>query len=157
MTEPKAVSLREAAELCGVSLKAMRNRADRQTIPTIKRNGVRLVPLSALEGASMRQEVPQGAPVEAGPELSALVERLEELATENGRLKALEEVSASTEAALKEELAQTRARAMSLELQLAEVQAASGSWFTRRKRRRDAAASEGAAEALRVSPAPRPD
>jgi hypothetical protein len=152
MTEPRCVDLRTAADLCGVSLKAMRNRADRGSIPVLMRDGKRMVPLSALPAAPVRQEVPQATPPLLGDELASVVARIEELAAENGKLKALTEVAESTEKALRDELAAARARAISLELQLAEVQAANGSWFTRRKRRREAAKSEGAPEALRLPP-----
>jgi len=46
-------SLREAAELCGVSLAAMRSRADRGSIKTVIRGAQRRVPLSELERAGL--------------------------------------------------------------------------------------------------------
>jgi len=46
-------SLREAAELCGVSLVTMRRRADRGTIQTTLTDGERRVPLSELERAGL--------------------------------------------------------------------------------------------------------
>jgi hypothetical protein len=46
-------SLREAAELCGVSLITMRRRADRGTIQTTLTDGERRVPLAELERAGL--------------------------------------------------------------------------------------------------------
>jgi excisionase family DNA binding protein len=46
-------SLREAAELCGVSLAAMRSRADRGSIETVMRGAQRRVPRSELERAGL--------------------------------------------------------------------------------------------------------
>jgi hypothetical protein len=46
-------SLREAAELCGVSLTTMRRRADRGTIQTTLTEGERRVPLAELERAGL--------------------------------------------------------------------------------------------------------
>lgn len=144
---PRTLTIREAADYLGKTPKAIRSAVDRGSLPHVKgSDGVRRIPFSALESAPgpapMRQGQPREAATEA-PSLDQLVSRLEHLATENGKLKALTEVAESTEQRLRDELAEARARAMSLELQLAESEAASGSWFTRRKRRQAQAPSEG--------------
>ncbi len=46
-------TLREAAELCGMSVVAFRGRADRGSIRTVQRDGVRYVPHSELERAGL--------------------------------------------------------------------------------------------------------
>lgn len=143
---PRTLTIREAAEYLGKSQKAIRSAVDRGSLPHVKgSDGVRRIPFSSLEGAPMGQGQPQPAPSEAvQDDLIVLVDKLTALSEENGRLRALTEVSESTEQRLRDELAEARARAMSLELQLAETQAASGGWFARRKQRRALAPSEGA-------------
>lgn len=150
---PRTLSIREAAEYLGKSQKAIRSAVDRGTLPHVKIDGIRRIPVSALgKPAPMGQGQPREAASEATQDdLIVLVDRLTALSEEVGRLRSLSEVSESTEKRLRDELAEARARALSLELQLAEEQAAGGSWFTRRKRRRDGAPSKGAPEALRVS------
>lgn len=49
----ETLTLRQAAELCGVSVKAMRNRADRGSIQTVLQGGERRVPRSELERAGL--------------------------------------------------------------------------------------------------------
>jgi hypothetical protein len=46
-------TLRQAAELCGVTLTAMRRRADRGTVRTLQQDGIRRVPHSELERAGL--------------------------------------------------------------------------------------------------------
>jgi len=128
---PRTLTIREAADYLGKSPKAIRSKVDRGSLPHVKgSDGVRRIPLAVLEPASMGQGQPRGAAAEAP---AALVDRLEVLARENGKLKALTEVAESVELRLRDELAAARASALSLELQLAEANAArSGRWFRRK-------------------------
>jgi DNA-binding transcriptional MerR regulator len=69
-------TLSEAAERCGVSVAALRRRADRGTIRTVKRDGVRRVPRSELERAGLGVAAP-ATPAEVVRELAETIRRQE--------------------------------------------------------------------------------
>jgi predicted RNase H-like nuclease (RuvC/YqgF family) len=123
----------EAAERLKITVKAVEKRIERGTIQSLKRDGRRVIPggeiarvLAQPEAAHHQQasevspsgdESPRG---EIAETLSQTLARLEVLAAENGRLRALQEVSESTEQRLSDELHRTRAELLSLQLQVAE-------------------------------------
>jgi len=100
---PRTLTIRETAEATGLTVKAVRNRVDRGTLPAVVRDGRRRIPVTELEraglfeaanGGAMRHEVPRGTPAEAGASeatLTGLIDRLEHQAEELGRLRALTE------------------------------------------------------------------
>ena len=141
-----AYTLAEASELLGVSLKAVRSRVERGSLPCVKGpDGLRRIPAAALPGHTARQEVPREAAIgETGSEPATdLIERLERLASENGRLKALTEAAESVEQRLADELSRARAELLAAQLQLAEVQAANaGRWFRRKRKAAEASLTD---------------
>lgn len=46
-------TIRDAAKRCGVTYQAMRKRVDRESVRTVKRDGVRLIPRGELERAGL--------------------------------------------------------------------------------------------------------
>lgn len=119
-----AVDVAEAAELTGLSKKALRSRIERGTLPAIKRDGKRVIPVAELRRqgllvpAEASGEVGEGQPPAPTPPLrgipSDLLDRLERQAEELGRLRALTEEA--------ESLRVKAAKADSLEAQLAAEQ-----------------------------------
>jgi len=135
------LTLTDAARLCGVTRKSLARKVERGGLPSkLDDAGRRVVPRSALEAAGLHPRSgavgaaispsgdgePHGEP-RVPVDISPLLARLEALSAENGRLKALTEVSSSTEMALRDELNAVRAK-------VTELEAAAGSrrrWFRR--------------------------
>lgn len=84
--EPRLYTLRDAAELCGTTYTALRKRADRGGIRTVKRDGVRYVPMSELERHGLLPDA----------EESRLAARVEELERELAEHRQLAERTEST-------------------------------------------------------------
>jgi len=80
-------TLREAADLTGMTVQALRRRADRGSLRTVHQAGVRRVPRSELQRAGLRVGPPE-SPTETVRELVATIDRQ---ATELARLRALPE------------------------------------------------------------------
>ena len=85
-------TLSEAAERSGVSVEAMRRRADRGTLRTVKREGVRRVPRSELERAGLRV----GDPAHVSDVVRELTETIRRQERELVSLRALPERVEST-------------------------------------------------------------
>jgi DNA-binding transcriptional MerR regulator len=116
-------TLSEAAERCGVSVAALRRRADRGTIRTVKRDGVRRVPRSELERAGLGVAAP-ATPAEVVRELAETIRRQER---ELAALRALpERVDAERErvAAAEHRAADSAAEALRLRAELDAIAAA---------------------------------
>lgn len=125
----QSYSLRDAADLCGVSLVAMRSRADRGTIQTVLHDGERRVPHAELERAGLLPDA----------ELQQLRRRVEQL---TGELASSRQLVVSTElAAEAERQARERAEAALFERQAAALAAEAAA----------AAAGEKAEEAIAAS------
>ncbi len=121
----------EAAVYGGCSVKALRRRIERGTVTSERReNGRRYVLISSLTPRGHAPPRPEGqAPLHAPqPAMGELLARLETLAAENGKLRALTEVAESTEQRLANELAEARTR-----LQAAEQRLARRRWWRRSK------------------------
>ncbi len=121
----------EAAVYGGCSVKALRRRVERGTVVSERReNGRRYVLLSSLAPRGHAPPRPEGNAPEVAPQaaMGELLERLESLAAENGKLRALTEVAESTEQRLVDELVEVRAR-----LQAAEQRLAPRRWWTRNR------------------------
>jgi excisionase family DNA binding protein len=128
-------TLREAAELCGVSLGSLRKRADRGQLQTVKRGGARRVPRSELERLGLRLGDELAAPVEVVRELTT---RIAELERECATLRLLPE---RVELARREADAERRDREHA-EREAAELRAwrerlAASGWRERRRRLRE--------------------
>lgn len=80
-------TLSEAAERCGVKVEALRRRADRGTLRTVKREGVRRVPRSELERAGLRV----GDPAHVSDVVRELTETIRRQERELVSLRALPE------------------------------------------------------------------
>jgi hypothetical protein len=116
----------EAAVYGGCSVKALRRRVERGTVVSERReNGRRYVLISSLTPRGHAPPRPVGnAPLLAPqPAIGELLARLESLAAENGKLRALTEVAESTEKRLADELVEVRTR-----LQAAEQRSARRWW-----------------------------
>jgi len=85
-------TLSEAAERSGVSVEALRRRADRGTLRTVKREGVRRVPRSELERAGLRV----GDPAHVSDVVRELTETIRRQERELVSLRALPERVEST-------------------------------------------------------------
>lgn len=122
------LTLTQAAERTGTSVKALRSRADRGTL-TVERNhqGVRHVGLDALHAVGLMTDrgAPQGNPATPPRQpdnLGPLLARLEELAAEAGRYRLLTEQAESAEERLTDQLIEARAEVLTLKQQLAQAQ-----------------------------------
>ncbi len=113
----KALTVREAAEQTGLTEKAIRRRIERGALPSLLgHDRRRRVPLAALREAGLiaplgAQTGPmprQGYP--AGEALPELLGRLEALAAENGRLRALTDGHDRRERELVGQLQEAQAR-----------------------------------------------
>jgi excisionase family DNA binding protein len=116
----ETLTLSEAAERCGVSVAALRRRADRGTLRTLKRGGVRRVPRVELERAGLSVDAP-ASPAELVRELAETIRRQER---ELAALRALpERVDAERErvAAAEHRAADSAAEALRLRAELAEI------------------------------------
>jgi DNA-binding transcriptional MerR regulator len=121
----------EAAVYGGCSVKALRRRIERGTVISERReNGRRYVLISSLTPRGHAPPRPAGNTPAAAPQpaIGELLARLESLAAENGKLRALTEVAESTEQRLANELAEARTR-----LQAAEQRLARRRWWRRSK------------------------
>lgn len=101
--EPRLLTLREAAERCGISHTAMRKRADRGGLATVKREGVRCVPLSELERHGLLPDAELVAARRRVEELEREVAEHRQLveSTERARAAEHEAMLAATEAAMR--------------------------------------------------------
>jgi hypothetical protein len=119
---PKTLTVREAAEATGLTEKAVRRRVERGVLPSVLgHDGRRRVLISALRdagllgtdgernGAPMRH-LPSGATPLGQGHFSELLSRLEVLAAENGRLRALTDGHERRERELEAALFEARAR-----------------------------------------------
>lgn len=120
------VPIDEASQRLNLSPKSLRRRIERGTLESVRRDGRRLIPLGEikrLESEAKSQSGPDPSPSAHLPrsdeDLSTYLARLEELAAENGRLRALADIAESTTANLTDELHELRAANRTLELQLA--------------------------------------
>ena len=104
---PRALTVKETAEATGLTIKAVRSRIERGTLPAVVRDGLRRIPYSELvraglieadNGAAIGQLPRQGTADEAPqPDvLAELVNRLEAQAEELGRLKAITAAAETT-------------------------------------------------------------
>jgi hypothetical protein len=112
----------EAAVYGGCSVKALRRRIERGTVTSERReNGRRYVLISSLTPRGHAPPRPAGNTPAAAPQpaIGELLARLESLAAENGRLRALTEVAESTENGLADELVEVRTRLQAAEQRLA--------------------------------------
>jgi hypothetical protein len=132
----------DAARVAGISAKALRRRIERGTVVSeLRADGRRHVAVESING-----HYAPGAPVPLprrglaeGQVEGQLLERLEELAAENGRLRALTAIAESTEHRLTDELHAQRARVLELQALEAELAAAGPirAWRIARRRRVD--------------------
>jgi hypothetical protein len=116
MTAPQTwLPIDDAARAAGISPKALRRRIERGTVTSeMRSDGRRHVHVESIHSpvpAPPRGQRDPGFPAN----VEALLHRLEELAAENGRLRALTQIAESTEQALTTELHAARARATELE------------------------------------------
>lgn len=137
------LTIAQAAERVGVTRKAMARRVERGTVPSKldPATGLRVIPAQALpgnpeEGASAPESGARGAgePHAVPADLTAVLGRLEQLAAENGRLRALTEVAESTEQALRDELHRTRAELQTAAARVAALEAIEHTSHTPRRR-----------------------
>jgi predicted nuclease with TOPRIM domain len=135
----------EAAEVTGISKKALRNRVYRGHLQAVLRDGVRRIPRSELERAGLltspsnASDVSSEVPLETAGETGMLNELLNRLERQAGELAELRLITREAES-LKTERAQfeaalheTRARVRELEAQLDEAQQPRR-WWRRRPR-----------------------
>lgn len=112
----------EAAKYARLTQKALRRRIERGTVVSQRwEDGRRYVLLSSVEKDVPSPPRPAGEPRDQSPEWSIgeVLARLEALAAENGKLRALTEVAESTEQRLTAELVETRAALREAQAQLA--------------------------------------
>lgn len=107
-------TIREAAEHCGVTYQAMRKRVDRETLRTVKKDGVRVIPRSELERAGLWPGSTT-ADVELRKENERLRQELEQhrVLTEQAQSTAEAERAARAEA--EEEVSRARAERLAAE------------------------------------------
>lgn len=157
--QPRTLTIREAAEVCGITRTAMRGRVERGSVQSVLRHGVRRIPIAELERAGLLHHdgVEAGATgvaavgafhanVSGMAEVLAMLERLQ---SENKELVA-RAVAAETRLQLEQQTAsslqleyhEVRARATQLEEQLQarredelEVQPSRRRWFGIARRR----------------------
>jgi hypothetical protein len=116
-------TIREAAERCEVSYEALRRRADRGSIQTVRRDGVRRIPRGELERIGLWP----GARFDAPEEVQRLQAELERARGELRELRLLPmKVDAERKARelIEASLHQERAEKQSLEFQLREIEQA---------------------------------
>ncbi len=140
----------DAARVAGISEKALRRRIERETVDSERDGeGRRLVRLDSLRSPFPAVPRPAGDPVDSpvslagesrdAPEvpgesvvLAEALKRLEYLASENGKLRALTEVAESTEQRLGDELHRVRAELTTTKAQLtAAIEAPRRRWWHR--------------------------
>ncbi len=109
MTNPRALTLAEAAEVCGTTKKALERRAERGTLAVERRGSVRVVEVAELMRAGLLADGAEVAPSRAGAQqdrpLAVLARRVAEADADMADLRA---ALASTEAALRRAREETR-------------------------------------------------
>jgi hypothetical protein len=130
------LTVAQAARLLGASDKAVRRRIERGSLESVGRHGRRLVPRGALVA---QPSPPRQRGSGARAELAEALRRVEELAGEVGRLRALTEEAKSLRGQAVEELHAARARATELDAWRAQLAAAG--WRERRRMLREARAA----------------
>ncbi len=136
MTSPPETWLpvADAARVARLSVKAVRRRIERGTCAHERREGGRVfVLLSSLAAVPSPAPRPAGEPGISPPGIAEVLVRIEYLAAENGRLRALTEVAESTEKRLADELHLTRAELLEARSKLAAVEVTSSRrrWWRR--------------------------
>lgn len=117
----ETLTIAEIAERTGLSKAAIARRIERGTLRSVKRNGLRLVPLSELERAGLATTVSHVAPRgshDVAAVITSLTERIESQAFELGRLRALTVEADSLRAErdrLEQQVFEMRARVLELE------------------------------------------
>lgn len=112
-------TIREAAERCQVSYEALRRRADRGSVQTVRRDGVRRIPRSELKRVGLWP-----GPKSDAPEVQRLEAELEYARAELRELRLLpRKVEAEQRARelIESTLSQERTEKQSHQLQLAEI------------------------------------
>jgi len=123
------LTITEAAKQTSKTRKAIARLVEREVLPSkLDDAGRRVIPVAALEARGLEPQnspngdgEPQGEPQpppSAALDLAPLISKLEELAAENGRLKALTETVERHEGQLQDELIKTRSQVADLEAQL---------------------------------------
>lgn len=139
MEPARTYTLREAAELCGLELSVMRKRADRGTLRTVKRGGVRLVPHSELERLGL---LPDAEVRRLAGELERARRELAGVRQLTERAQSALEAERQAHDLTRDELVEQRAAAVTADAQRAELEAelaAAGplkAWRIARARRR---------------------
>jgi len=99
--QQRTLTIREASDATGLSVRAIRSRVDRGTLPAVLHAGLRRIPYSELlrldlveagNGASMRQEQPRSTSTEAASTNDVIIEltkRIEIQAGELGEMRAI--------------------------------------------------------------------
>lgn len=119
------LTIAETADRLGLSVKAVEKRIERGTIESMRKDGRRLIPAGEVARVSSKPEHQSGQGFLPGGTLlpsedfAAFLEKLETLAAENGRFKALQEVNETEQQRLQEELFKARAEVQELEARLA--------------------------------------
>lgn len=133
------LTVQEAAETLGMSTKTIQRRIERGTVESFRRDGRRLIPAVEVERLRQAENPNGGGPfpgvhgAATAGDMSVMLARLEELAAENGRFRALHEVNESDRARLEGELLGLRAANRTLELQMASLKVAAppARWWRR--------------------------
>ena len=123
MTGMETFTIREAAERCEVSYEALRRRADRGSVQTIRKDGVRRIPRGELERVGLWP----GARSDAPEEIQRLQAELEQARGELRELRLLpRKVDAEQKARelIEAKLHEERSTRQSLECQLREIEQA---------------------------------
>ena len=144
----RTLTIKETAEATGLTIKAVRSRIERGTLPAVVRDGLRRIPYSELvraglveadNGAAIGQLPRQGTAAESPqPDvLAELVNRLEAQAEELGRLKAITAAAETTSDQEHERAEQLETEVIELCAKVAELEAQQPRrWWRPRRRRR---------------------
>lgn len=116
-------TIREAAERCEVSYEALRRRADRGSIQTVRREGVRRIPRGELERVGLWPGARSDAPEEV-QHLQAELERARGELRELRLLPMKVEAERKARELIETSLHQERAEKQGLDLQLREIEQA---------------------------------
>lgn len=121
------LSVQETAEALGLSAKAVQRRIERGSIQSLRNDGRRWIPRGEIERLRQLENAESTGVSGAGQDrgsgdLSAVLERLETLAAENGRFRALQEVNDTERQELRRALFEQRAKVTELEAKLADAQ-----------------------------------
>lgn len=132
---PRTLTVKEVAEATGLTVKAVRGRIERGTLPAVVRGGLRRVPYSELvrvglvgaPGGAEKKQVPRrGTPSEAPQQPGLLVElvgRLEAQAEELGRLKSITAAAETTAGQERERSRRLEDEVIELRAKIAELEA----------------------------------